>query len=180
MLQQTVPAWNIFANFGSELQYIMQTFTLAIPSLTINGLDASDSVLVPNPPQTHSTPDAKQNYEPYDPRLAAKVRSLYATLETETTRVAELRREAPPKAVGLYVVKLRAEMEEEQRRVENAKLKVAKLESLDGLNVKFERAAEVAVSWERGVEELDGLRGITEGVARLERARGVVQELESM
>ena len=59
-------------------------------------------------------------------------------------------------------------------------MKVAEVASLDRLDVKLERAEDVAVSWERGVKGLDGLRGITEDVARLERAKGVIQELESM
>ena len=94
--------------------------------------------------------------------------------------MAELRREAPTKAAGLYVEKLRAEIEEEQRRIMSAKRKVTEAEGLDRLNVKLERAEDVAVSWERGVKGLDELRGITEGVARLERARGVLQELEGI
>ncbi|KAL8709991.1 MAG: hypothetical protein Q9225_007369, partial [Loekoesia sp. 1 TL-2023] len=72
--------------------YITQTLTLALPSLAINGLDADTSMLAD---AKTSEEEDESNYEPYDPRLAEKLRTLYRQLEWEHTRVAELRREAP-------------------------------------------------------------------------------------
>ncbi|KAL8862570.1 MAG: hypothetical protein Q9178_001068 [Gyalolechia marmorata] len=85
-------------------EYITQTLTLALPSLAINGLDAETSMLVDD--NTNEVED-ESNYEPYDPRLAERLRTLYRQLEWEHTRVAELRREAPGAAAPMDGLSMR-------------------------------------------------------------------------
>lgn len=50
-------------------------------------------------------------YEPYDTALAARVTSLYAQLESLTTTVAQLRRDAPRKAARMYAEELNKVLE---------------------------------------------------------------------
>ena len=124
--------------------------------------------------------ELEANYEPYDARLASKLRALYATLEVETTRIAELRREAPAKAAGLYVERLRVEMEGEAGRVEESKKKLVEGASKVNMDIGLVRAEDVDESFEKALRGLEGLRGVTEGVAKLERAREVVREIEGL
>ncbi|MCJ1471534.1 hypothetical protein MMC13_000174 [Lambiella insularis] len=162
-------------------QYITTTLTLALPSISINGIPGLDalkecpSLLTPS---AHtSSEDESTNYEDYDPALAAKVRALYATLEQETTRVAEMRREAPARAAGLFVEKLCGEIEAEERGVEEVRRRVVEEAGRGELGIGLEREGVVREGWEKGVKGLEGLREITEAVARAERARGVVREV---
>ncbi|MCJ1282809.1 hypothetical protein MMC26_002135 [Xylographa opegraphella] len=161
------------------LFYITSTFTLALPSLSINGIDASPAHLAPltTAASAADDDDATANYEDYDPALAAKVRALYATLEEETTRVAELRREAPAQAAGAFVERLGREMADEELRAEAGRTWAME----EGAKVVLEAVVDsrVGEGWERGLRGLQGLTSVTEGVARLERVRGVVGEVES-
>ncbi|KAL2000735.1 hypothetical protein VTN02DRAFT_2689 [Thermoascus thermophilus] len=52
-------------------------------------------------------------YEPYDTALAARVTSLYAQLESLTTTVAQLRRDAPKRAARGYADALRRALDED-------------------------------------------------------------------
>ncbi|KAL8831262.1 MAG: hypothetical protein Q9170_005381 [Blastenia crenularia] len=159
-LDLAIPASALPANepdtFRPQVQqvvqdYITQTLSLALPSLAINGLDADTSILADA--KTDEMED-ESNYEPYDPRLAEKLRTLYRQLEWEHTRVAELRREAPGAAARAYV------------------------ERLEG--VRLERSEEVEKMWERGLEGLVDLGKVTEVVARVERAVKAAEVVEGM
>ena len=159
--------------------------TLALPSVSINGLDASPSILYPSSTTTSSEPADPSaidpndpSYEPYDSRLAGKLRELYATLETETTRVAELRREAPGTAAKAYVERLRKGMDEREKEVEERRREAEKMASGGLEGVGIERVDNVAENWAKGKDGLEKLRAITEVVARLERAQRAVEEVE--
>ena len=160
---------------------MLQTLTLALPSIAINGLDTSPSILTPNAPATgadSSTIDPNDpSYEPYDTRLAQKVRDLYATVEDETTRVAQLRREAPATAANLYVEALRKQMEEAEKALDVRKSEQNKSFStgLEGIAFRSEDAQE---SWTKGREGLEALRNVTKVKADLERAVKAVAEIE--
>ncbi|MCJ1381897.1 hypothetical protein MMC17_005009 [Xylographa soralifera] len=162
---------------GLVHQYINSTLTLALPSLSINGIDASPAHLTPSTTTADPIDDgATTNYEDYDPALAAKVRALYATLEAETTRVAELRREAPAKVAEAFVERLGREMVEEEGRVEAGRRWAVEEGGRVVLGVEVDKR--VGKGWEGGLRGLEGLKGVTEGVARLERVRDVVGEVE--
>ncbi|MCJ1461911.1 hypothetical protein MMC07_000510 [Pseudocyphellaria aurata] len=168
--------------------YITQTLTLALPSLAINGLDAPASLLAPSPdPASPSTPaENDSNYEAYDPRLAAKLRELYAQLEYESTRAAELRREAPGAAARAYIERLEAEMELEREREREQKKEWesgGESSAVQGIELecaRVERPEEVKKMWQKGNEGLVGLERITEVLARLERAGKAAEVVEDM
>lgn len=92
-------------------QFITKTFQTATPSITINGLDAPS---FENTVNEALTTRETIEYEPYDTRLAGKVTALYAQLESLTTAVAKLRKEAPQKAAGSYADMLRRTLEEDE------------------------------------------------------------------
>ncbi|KAL8928551.1 MAG: hypothetical protein Q9208_001785 [Pyrenodesmia sp. 3 TL-2023] len=158
-------------------EYITQTLSLALPSLAINGLDAETSMLADT--NTNEVED-ESNYEPYDPRLAEKLRTLYRQLEWENTRVAELRREAPGAAARAYVERLESETEAEkvrEKEIEN----IMKGSSEGVLEiVGLERGEEVKKAWGRGLEGLAEFGNITEIVSRMERAGKAAEMVEGM
>ena len=163
-----------------NLQYITQTLTLALPSLTLNGLDPSPALLCLHSSSEANIPDANANYEPYDPRLAERLRSLYADFDTQSTRVAELRRDAPGAAARGFVERLEAELKrdnelEKRRAPKNEQLD---METLDmGL---LERKDDVECMWERGTDGLVELVKIPGMLANLERAEKAVDVVRGM
>jgi kinetochor protein Mis14/NSL1 len=58
-------------------------------------------------------------YEPYDGALASRVTSLYAQLESLTTTVAQLRRDAPKRAAKMYADALTKALEEDEAGAEH-------------------------------------------------------------
>ena len=163
------------------IQYIHQTLTLALPSIAINGLDTSPSILTPDASTKEVDPlvidPNDPSYEPYDARLAQKVRDLYANVEEATTRVAELRREAPATAAKLYVETLKKEIEEADRVLEARKSKSSK-DLHGGLGQTDFQGEDIQESWIKGREGLEGLRNVTKVKADLERALKAVAEVE--
>lgn len=99
------------------MQFINRTYTSASSSVSINGLDSS-SPEFPFP-AAFTAPAETVEYEPFDGKLAARVSSLYAQLESLTTTVAQLRRDAPGKAAREYVEELGRVIEEEDREVDD-------------------------------------------------------------
>ncbi|KAJ5989048.1 hypothetical protein N7481_004258 [Penicillium waksmanii] len=92
-------------------EYINQTFTTASSSISINGIDSS-SPQFPFP--ASFTAQETVEYEPYDSELASRVTALYAQLESLTTGVAQLRRDAPRKAAKEYAQQLAQVMKTEE------------------------------------------------------------------
>ncbi|EZG01597.1 hypothetical protein H106_08239 [Trichophyton rubrum CBS 735.88] len=91
--------------------FINKTFTSAIPSISINGIDTTDSSSKQKGPSKDEQPINLESllttresieYEPFDTELAARLTSLYAQLESLTTTVAQMRRDAPLKAAKAY------------------------------------------------------------------------------
>ncbi|GLB12514.1 hypothetical protein AtubIFM57258_010196 [Aspergillus tubingensis] len=103
-------------------EYINRTFNSASPSISINGLD-STSPEWPFP-AAFTAPTEQVEYEAYDGKLAARVTSLYAQLESLTTTVAQLRRDAPGRAAKAYAEQLRRALREDEEE--------EKLEDLEG------------------------------------------------
>ncbi|EAU34961.1 predicted protein [Aspergillus terreus NIH2624] len=92
-------------------EFINRTFTTASSSISINGLDSS-SPQFPFP-AAFTAPVETVEYEQYDSRLAARVTSLYAQLESLTTTVAQLRRDAPRRAAAAYAEQLKKTLEDD-------------------------------------------------------------------
>ncbi|KAK2743275.1 hypothetical protein FQN57_004964 [Myotisia sp. PD_48] len=102
--------------------FITRTFTAAIPSISINGIDTSTfSLTSGNATPLESLLSAKESveYEPYDTALAARLTSLYAQLESLTTTVAQMRRDAPLKATRNYEEALRAALQDDDEEDED-------------------------------------------------------------
>lgn len=158
-------------------EYIVQTLTLALPSLTLNGLEPSLTLLHPNPTPDANTPDETSNYESYDPRLAERLRTLYAEFDTQSTRVAELRRDAPGAAARGYVERLEAELkrEKDSERERESKGVHVDVEDLDMGTLK--RKDDVERMWRRGTEGLVELGKIPGVLAKLERAEKAIEVL---
>ncbi|PWY87880.1 Mis14-domain-containing protein [Aspergillus sclerotioniger CBS 115572] len=97
-------------------EYINRTFTSASSSISINGLD-STSPEFPFP-GAFTAPTEQVEYEAYDGKLAARVTSLYAQLESLTTTVAQLRRDAPGRAAKAYAEQLRRAIQEDENEEE--------------------------------------------------------------
>lgn len=84
--------------------------------MSINGIDSS-SPQFPFP-ASFTAPETVE-YEAYDSELASRVTALYAQLESLTTTVAQLRREAPRKAAKEYAAQLRRVLQEEEEDEED-------------------------------------------------------------
>lgn len=158
-----------------SLQYIVQTLTLALPSLTLNGLKPSPTLLRPNPAAEANTPDDNSNYESYNPQLAERLRALYAEFDTQSTRVAELRRDAPGAAARGYIERLEAELKREKdlEKERESKNVHTDVDDLDMGTLK--RKDDVERMWRRGTEGLVDLGKITGVLAKLERAEKAIE-----
>lgn len=118
--------------------------------------------------------------EPFDAKLAQRVQSLSAQIENQTLQLASLRRDAPAATAKKFE-------DEFQRRSEEDAARVKKQSELDAQAAKelkldvgeMERLDEVQGTWQRGMEELEELKGRVGGtVARVERARRAVDFVE--
>ncbi|KAL4772127.1 kinetochore protein Mis14 like-domain-containing protein [Aspergillus nidulans var. acristatus] len=99
--------------------FITRTFTSASASVSINGLDSS-SPEFPFPAAFNAPTELETvEYEPFDGKLAARVASLYAQLESLTTTVAQLRRDAPRRAAREYAKELGRIIEEEDKEFDD-------------------------------------------------------------
>lgn len=109
---------------------------------------------------------------------------MYAQLEQESTRVAELRRDAPGAAARAYMERLEAEMEVER---------VAERERTEGQGkdddaqvgllleaVKVGNLEEVESMWGKGTGGLVGLGKISTVLAKLERAATAAEVVEGI
>ncbi|KAJ9191138.1 hypothetical protein DTO164E3_3255 [Paecilomyces variotii] len=100
-------------------EFINRTFTTASSSIEINGLDSS-SAQFPFP-TSFAAPETVE-YEPYDGKLASRLTSLYAQLESLTTTVAQLRRDAPGRAAKNYAQELKNALREDDEEFEKEEL----------------------------------------------------------
>jgi kinetochor protein Mis14/NSL1 len=117
-------------------------------------------------------------FEPLDTRLAERIRVLEEQKEKLTEKVADLRRVGPEKGALIFQEKWTAEekaFEIQMQGVEQTGQEGVKGE-VDLPELK--RWDEVQGTWERGTDGLVKLKtDLTETVARLERAKGVVEYL---
>ncbi|KAL1962513.1 hypothetical protein VTN77DRAFT_9634 [Rasamsonia byssochlamydoides] len=139
-------------------EFITQTFTYASASISINGLDFNPSSANPannakNPfpfPSGFSAPETVE-YEPYDTALAARVTSLYAQLESLTTTVAQLRRDAPKRAAKEYADALSKALEEDDAEAERLD-RQAEQGALDHRDKDVEMTDDTTAKTEDGAE----------------------------
>ncbi|KAK7509990.1 uncharacterized protein IWZ02DRAFT_472383 [Phyllosticta citriasiana] len=158
-------------------EYIRNTFASARHGISINGMPPEDM------PQEQDT----QEFEPYNTHLATRIRTLEAQKDTLTEKLADLRRDGPSRAADAWAASFGAQtatLQERQLEMRDAALAAAQadarlLEEAELRPLQGEGGEEVRAMWERGAEGLVALkRGLTETVARVERANGVVGYVE--
>jgi kinetochor protein Mis14/NSL1 len=88
-------------------------------------------------------------YEAFDGALASRVSSLYAQLESLTTSVAQLRREAPGKAAKMYADTLNSILAEEDAEFESLSKEEHTTEAEWKLDIPFGSDAE-RERWQNG------------------------------
>lgn len=120
--------------------------------------------------------------EPFDQRLADRIRTLEAQKEALTERVADLRRTAPQLAAQNFEAQFAAEseqMEKEARAQQDEALTQAANTTIEIDVEALQRWDEVKKTWERGTDGLVALKGgLGETRAKVERARKVVEYVE--
>jgi kinetochor protein Mis14/NSL1 len=117
-------------------------------------------------------------YEPIDNKLRERVAHLERQKETLTEKVADLRRAVPSQAAEGF--KERWKSEDEAFEAQIKQLEDGEGDVSGTLRVgDVKRLDEVQRTWERGTGGLVGLKSeLTETVAKLERAKGVVGLLD--
>ena len=161
------------------LKYVDDTLLLAVPSLSINGLDTPSSLIVPEAPADPADIALDDpTYETYDPLLATRLQELYATLADETERSAKLRREAPATASQGYVERLKAELVAHEQAWEKTREEVLKTANGGLADWKTERSEEMRETWERATKGLEDLKTVPKDVQRLDRAKKAADEVE--
>lgn len=160
-------------------QYIKQTFTTASSSISINGIDSS-SPQFPFP-ASFTAPETVE-YEPYDSELASRVTALYAQLESLTTTVAQLRRDAPRRAAKDYAAQLDQLLEEEDAEdEEDNDLDNGNMDESEDVAGKEDEAADVDVTAEqpsRTKDRTKSRRRRLDPVWKLEIPLGTEEETE--
>lgn len=181
------------------VQFITKTYQTATPSISINGLDSlsptssSFKTLL-----STTTTNETIEYEPYDAHLAARLSSLYAQLESLTTTVAQMRRDAPAKAARGVAEGLLGddfdELDEDMDLGEEGwEVKVPGIDGMGEMEDVYEEAVRTLLrlqgEGEVGNEEEDeseesGGRGGTAGLAttvgKVERAGRAAEVVEKM
>lgn len=162
-------------------QYILKTFTLAAPSLTINGLPippaAAAALLSPDHNNKNETPEIQYEYEPFDGRKRDRIEQLIAEEESLLRSIAQLKRRAPQAAASRWAEASRASLEADEAALSVACEKVAEegavsgRKALEGMGA-LERQGDVEGRWAEAVEGLGRLkREMPSAVAKMERAR---------
>ncbi|KAI5806115.1 hypothetical protein EDC01DRAFT_609168 [Geopyxis carbonaria] len=132
-------------------RYIAELFTLAAPSITVNGLPAL-------PPHAYSAErETIEEFEPYDRALHSQVTDMHAAIEKATVEVATLRREVPQQVVKKLAKERAIEDERDERFIKGLAEKEVpqRGDLLAGVNV--ERAQEVLEARDRAVKGLEEL-----------------------
>ncbi|KAJ5736188.1 Kinetochore Mis14 [Penicillium malachiteum] len=144
--------------------YITRTFTTASSSISINGIDSSHPQFPF--PASFTAPETVE-YEPFDSELASRVSALYAQLESLTTTVAQLRRDAPRQAAKSYATQLRQLLKEEGEEDEEEDNDVD--EGAENTNEKDNGAMDVDENGDGSSNQKDGKQPT--GSSRSRRSR---------
>ncbi|KAF2436121.1 hypothetical protein EJ08DRAFT_692006 [Tothia fuscella] len=157
--------------------YILDTFRGVREGASVNGVDLTGELSVRGLDGVGEGV-GEVEYESLDTKLKERIATLEKQKETLTEKVADLRRQVPQQAAEGFIERWKKEDEafeaDMQRRDEAVEsttgaFKVGDLKRLD----------EVQATWETGTTGLVELKtDLTETVAKMERARGVVEEFE--
>lgn len=153
-------------------QYIASLIDSAKPSISINGLDATD-------PSLTSLLETEE-LDPFDTKLAQRVQSLSAQIESQTLQLANLRRKAPQETAQAFIKSFEKQSEEYEERLKLDR--EARMEAAKGVSVdvgEVERVEEMEATLERGRSDLEALKAsVGPTVERMEKARKAVEVVE--
>ncbi|KAK0749921.1 hypothetical protein B0T18DRAFT_437307 [Schizothecium vesticola] len=159
--------------------YITQTFSLASPNLTINGLPVDPSHFFSSSSQhASSEPEDQQvQYEPFDPRKRYRIEDLAREEEALLRSIASLKRRVPASAAGSWAAATEAGTAADEAAAASARARVeaegaeAGRRALEGMG-PLDRQAELEEAFGGAVEALGRLkREMPATVAKMERAR---------
>ncbi|KAI5855465.1 hypothetical protein BZA05DRAFT_240456 [Tricharina praecox] len=152
------------------LQFITRTFTLAQPSISVNGLPSLS-------PSAYTAAEPVDEYEAFDGRLHTRVAELTAQVEQRTLQNANFRRVVPKAVVGAYEHAIDGEERSAARLRRGWEAKLAEVEGAGGdgegagLVRDVDRREEVESTRRRATEALQRLKGtVPEVGGRLEKA----------
>ncbi|KAK4224568.1 hypothetical protein QBC38DRAFT_485241 [Podospora fimiseda] len=162
--------------------YITQTFTLALPSLTINGLPLTTLPTTPDANSSSSSnpdPEPEIQYTPFDPRKRDKIESLVSQEEDLLRSIASLKRKVPSSVAKTYLTQTNQGIENDDEFIESLITKKIRIEGqengkkvLEGMG-PLERQEDVERTFKEGVEGLGKLKkNLPSVVAKMERAKG--------
>ncbi|KAL2117447.1 hypothetical protein VTJ04DRAFT_7107 [Mycothermus thermophilus] len=171
--------------------YILQTFTLALPNLSINGLpvtnitpylppgfQTSSSSSQKHPQQQLDEPQVQYEYEPFDPRKRDRVEQLVSEEEDLLRSIAALKRKAPANTSRKWIDGSTASLQADDELLAAIEQKLSRegeaagKRGLEGMG-PLERQAEVEGRFKAAVEGLGRLKKeMPAAVAKMERARG--------
>ncbi|KAK0611518.1 hypothetical protein B0T14DRAFT_530565 [Immersiella caudata] len=157
--------------------YINQTFTLAAPNLTINGLPVDPSHFIGSSISSASATTPLVQYEPFDARKRYKMEDLAREEEDLLRSIAALKRRVPAATAAAFASASKNGMAADEAALEAVRAKVENegaisgrkaVEGLGGLDRQEELEEEFAAT----VETLGRLkREMPATVAKMERAR---------
>lgn len=127
-------------------EYIVRTFTLAAPNLTINGLPLSD----PTPFLSGASPgraEPEERHEPFDGRKRLRVEDLAREEEDLLREIAALKRRVPAAAAAAWAGKIRSGVAEDEARLEKRK------EEVEAMAVEGALSEEPSGPGRRGIPE---------------------------
>lgn len=163
---------------GDE-QYITQTFTLASPNLTINGLpvDPTHFFSASSHPTPSDPEDEQIQYESFDPRKRYRIEDLAREEEALLRSIASLKRRVPAATASSWAAATEAGAAADEAAAAAARARVeaegheAGRKAMEGMG-PLDRQAELEEAFGGAVEALGRLkREMPATVAKMERAR---------
>ncbi|KAI1427642.1 hypothetical protein F5Y12DRAFT_144231 [Xylaria sp. FL1777] len=170
-------------------EYILKTFSLAAPNLTINGLPVDAAHFLSSAPSLASS-EPEEVFEPFDARKRARLEALTAEEEDLLRDIAHLKKSVPGAVAGTWAEAARKGIKEDEEALEKANLAAAQFgkpaaagTSTEGAGgeggagsglaiTPLERQDDVEKSFGDAVRGLGRLkREMPAVVARMERAR---------
>jgi kinetochor protein Mis14/NSL1 len=160
------------------LQYIVTTFTLAAPNLTINGLPVDPSqFLSSSHGLTQPQQEVIEEYEPFDARKRDRIEELVAQEEDLLRSIAQLKRRVPGATAARWADATRDVIAADEAALEAARGRIeedaaaAGRKALEGMG-DLDRQRDVEGRFKDAVAGLERLkRDMPAAVAKMERAR---------
>ncbi|KAK0725414.1 hypothetical protein B0H67DRAFT_482933 [Lasiosphaeris hirsuta] len=154
--------------------YIIQTFTLATPNLTINGLPIDPSHYFS---PTSAPLEPQIQYEPFDPRKRGRIEDLAREEEDLLRSIAALKRRVPSTTAANWAAATKAGVAADEAALATVTVRVEEdgatsgRKTLEGMG-PMDRQAEAEAAFAGVVETLVRLkREMPATVAKMERAR---------